>query len=64
MELWIARYEDGRLALFHECPTYNYIRAINDYDWQFGDIIGTIDKTLFPEITFENSPRKIKIELL
>lgn len=64
MELWIARNEDGTLYLFHKQPVYNYMVEICDYMWQHGTIIGSIDKSYFPEVTFDNSPQKVKIELI
>ena len=64
MKIWIARDESGRLELFHEKPTYNYIKAICDYAWQHGDYIGGLDKTLFPEVTFDNSPQEVELKLV
>ena len=64
MELWIARdYYSQELHLYKNEPTIDY----NDRAWEDRkDIEGWyyIDADLFPEITFENSPKKIKIELL
>ena len=47
-----------------EKPVYHYIKAINDYMWVFGDIIGGIDSNLFPEVTFENSPQEVELKLI
>ena len=38
-----------------------------EYDWTDNDVpIGSIDigEDLFPEVTFENSPKKIKLEII
>lgn len=60
MEFWIAREHSG-LWMYLEKPT--------KYEDTFGcssanGEVYELDSDLFPEITFENSPRKIKIELL
>lgn len=62
MELWIARDNYG-LWLFKEQP----IKTISNGDKFFkrsGNMRYSIDCRLFPEVTFENSPQKIKIELV
>ena len=60
MRLWIARTKNGELGLYSFKPLYN-----NTYDlWicKFGVLI--IDKKLFPEITFENSPQQVELKLV
>lgn len=57
MKLWIARTKSGKLGLYPFKPLYD-----NIYDlWicKLGVLI--IDKKLFPEITFENSPQMVKL---
>ena len=60
MELWIARTKSGKLGLYNFKPLYN-----NIYDlWICKHGVLIIDKKLFPEVTFENSPKRVKIELV
>lgn len=57
MELWIARNLGGGLSLHYERPTY-----IAGLGW---DKVWAIpDRKDFPEVTFENSPQKVKLELI
>lgn len=60
MKLWIARTKNGKLGLCSFKPLYD-----NTYDlWicKLGVLI--IDKKLFPEITFENSPQMVELNLV
>ena len=60
MELWIARDKDGRLFLYSKKPT-----LYGDYyDSSIGILFGELDNYMFPEITFGNSPKQVKIELI
>ena len=63
MELWIVRNFTGALHAYTVEPIYdNIIRDwIYDYD---KETLFILDHRLFPEITFENSPQKVKIELI
>lgn len=49
MKLWIARDKYGSLHLFKNMG---------------GWYIGEIERNLFPEVTFENSPQQIEIKLV
>ena len=60
MKLWIARDADSLLYLYSEEPTL--IKSGNYFDTKY--LIGEIDKTSFPEITFENSPQMIELKLI
>ena len=69
MEIWIARGENGFLSLYREKPEIKEIEScpIEKY-WEdstdsYGSC-GDLDSKMFPEITFENSPQKIKLELV
>lgn len=57
MKLWIARDKNGRLAL-HEseprCPFSTWHNTNQEF---------YLDNNLFPEVTFENSPKEITIIL-
>lgn len=65
MEFWIARDDFtstqhnrvGDLYLYLKEPKRVVNRFIEEY-------YIPLDDKLFPEVTFENSPRKVKIELI
>lgn len=64
MEFWIARRKSKKLYLFFGKP-----QQIDNGRWfilnnNYVDRGIKIDENLFPEITFENSPKQVKIELL
>ena len=61
MEFWIARDVSGELWLYSDKPEFNPYK--NEYESFGGDFL-VIDNSLFPEVTFENSPQKVKIELV
>ena len=61
MKLWIARDENGALAVFaNEVPTLYDDRRFNNF---FGEFI-VIDSQEFPEVTFENSPMEVELKLV
>ena len=63
MELWIARDKKGFLGLYKEKPTWRK-SFVKIEDWNDGCFMGYLDIIEFPEVTFENSPQKVKIELV
>lgn len=60
MEFWMAR-DVGGLWLYSYKPEFNPDK--NEYESFNGDVL-VIDNSLFPEVTVENSPQKVKIELI
>ena len=65
MKLWIARDFDGDINLYVKKPLLHYIDKIyytiaSDME----DDYLNIDKELFPEVTFENSPQMVEIKLI
>ena len=59
MKFWIARDLSEELILFKEQPSYNNRIKM----WMGGGLpIGKLNGHSFPEVTFENSPKRIKIE--
>lgn len=60
MEYWIARDKNGNLFIYKDCPNRcklsGHFRTIGEYFH--------ISCHLFPEVTFENSPQKVKLELI
>lgn len=62
MELWIARDDDMELYMYNEQPRLNRMRI-----WSVSTESGKsyrLDSDLFPEVTFENSPKKVEIKLI
>ena len=61
MEFWIARDLSEELILFKEQPSYNDKIKM----WMHAGLpIGKLNSNAFQEVTFENSPQKVKIELI
>lgn len=61
MELYVARDKDGILTLF-PCKPYCSESGV----W-YGETDGrelSLKKDMLPEVTFENSPKKIEITLI
>ena len=57
MKLWIARDNDGMLLIHFYEPIIDRLEWISlDYR--------VIDSNLFPEVTFENSPREVELKLV
>ena len=52
MKLYIARDESGKLYLHLQEPSLNGNYFYSNDSWE-------IDKEMFPELTFENSPQKV-----
>lgn len=59
MNLWIARDDNGRLFLYERKPVR--------YSGEFASVSGywshRIDDDLFPEVTLENSPKRVTLKL-
>lgn len=65
MKLWIARDIDNILGLFLNKPVCSdsgvwYV----PFDSGLNPSNTIIDKNLFPEVTFENSPQEVELTLL
>jgi hypothetical protein len=58
MKLWIARDLDNLIYLYMEKPTL----ITHYFDTKY--LIGEIEKTSFPEVTFENSPKEVELKLI
>lgn len=57
MKMWIARNKDGSLALFRYKP---WKIRYDTFDKLRRDCI-ELDKKLYPEVTFENSPKEAEL---
>ena len=61
MKLWIARDLSEELILFKKQPSYNNKIKM----WIGGGLpIGKLNGYSFPEVTFENSPQQVEIQLV
>lgn len=64
MKLWIARDFDGLLNLYVNKPSLDSNDNMYYTDSDMEDDYLNIDKDLFPEVTFENSPREVELKLI
>lgn len=65
MKFWIARDKNNKLYLYREkpfkgdaifsCQCYNNAKSWDEYF--------ELDESLFPEVTFENSPKEVELKL-
>lgn len=58
--VWIARDKNGTLAIFENKPILDYDNAW--YCEHIDEKFSTINHEMFPEITFENSPKQLIIK--
>ena len=56
MKLWVTRDKDGMLLI------HFYEPIIDGLEWISLDY-RVIDESLFPEVTFENSPQEVELKL-
>lgn len=62
MKLWIARDIDGELTIFEECPKRSDVGVWYPVDEQ--SFCKILPIRWFPEVTFENSPKQVEINLV
>ena len=60
MKFWIARDEEGALYLYDDVPE----KLIKCFIQQGYKEVKKLSNDLFPEVTFENSPREVEIKLV
>ena len=60
MELWAARDRVGILRIYDNKPKVDKRKQEITFIGGYYEI----NSNLFPEVTFENSPRKVKISLI
>ena len=60
MEIWIARDSDGYSQLYVEKP----IKKKGYFERVSNTATFTISCLLFPQVTFENSPQKVRLEIV
>lgn len=61
MKLWIARDKNGLLTVYNEKPELHYVEY---WDGDYGTQVIDIPKEMFPEVTFENSPKEVELKLI
>ena len=64
MVLWIARHQDGSLWLHEEKPSLVYDEERRKWYYEKGGFLDFYDESLFPEVTFENSPKRVELKLV
>ena len=62
MKMYIARNKNGHLWLHKEKPSLSISGKVFT-SGPFGDFFN-IDDNLFPEVTYENSPREVELKLI
>lgn len=67
MKLYIARDgNDGDICLYREKPSLLYDGDEFDIINKNGEniLVGILEKSDFPEVTFENSPQEVELKLI
>ena len=57
----IARNQDGSLWLHEEKPSLVYDDELKRWCYECGSFLDFYDESLFPEVTFENSPMEVEL---
>ena len=57
MKLWIARDKSNQLTLHYIKPVFA------NKCWWSGGTLTSLDSNMLPEVTFENSPQRVELEL-
>lgn len=60
MDLWIARNKCGELFFY----VYKPVKSEYYFKPDFFGYQKRIDRSLFPEVTWENSPQKVELKLM
>lgn len=58
MKMWIARNKSRKLYMYGEKPT------LFENAYYLGTLTCILDKEMFPEVTFENSPIQVELKLI
>jgi hypothetical protein len=62
MKLWIARDKDNTLSLYKEKPVIHCDSYYDTKEYYEEEMF--LDKSCFPEVTFENSPQEVELKLV
>lgn len=63
MYLWIARDKKGWLGLYKDKPVWRASSNGMEEDWNDGCFMSYLDSNTFEDVTFENSPKEVKLKL-
>lgn len=58
--MWATRDKNGGINLWWKMPIRHHL---NDAVWEGGMYMGILNKRLFPELTFENSPMEVELKI-
>lgn len=60
MRMWVAREPYGKgIECFKDKPYWDE----NAHEW-VGGCIGSLSREIYPEVTFENSPKEVELKLI
>ena len=62
MGIWIARNKDGTLEVYVEKPVRKKTCFEESQSGLYKGWIGHLDEALYPELTWENSPKELTIK--
>ena len=63
MKFWVSRDLDGPLVLSDKLP-YLPNKSYDFFCFDNGARLYFLDRNMFPEVTFENSPKEVEIKLV
>lgn len=64
MKLWIARNPDDSLWLHEEKPSLVFDDELRRWYYESGSFLELYDESLFPKVTFDNSPQQVELKLV
>ena len=62
LSVWIARDKDGEISIYKNKPWKRENEPYHNGEFDSDDYYINIDKELYPEITWENSPKEFKLK--
>lgn len=62
MSVWIARDKDGEISIYKNKPWKRENEPYHNGEFDSDDYYINIDKELYPEITWENSPKEFELK--
>lgn len=64
LSVWIARDKDGEISIYKNKPWKRENEPYHNGEFDSDDYYINIDKELYPEITWENSPKEFKLKAM
>ena len=62
LSVWIARDKDGEISIYKNKPWKRENEPYHNGECDSADYYINIDKELYPEITWENSPKEFELK--